>query len=66
MPAVHKLRGEVSAVFARTIGTEPGNEDVHYLAETQRRTTRPYFLHAEAGMTGANFAWLSCAESDLV
>jgi L-lactate dehydrogenase complex protein LldF len=43
-------------VFARTIGAEPGNEDIHYLAETQRRTTRPYFLNAEAGMTGANFA----------
>ena len=56
VPAVHKLRGDVSSVFARTIGAEPGNEDVHYLAETQRRTTRPYFLRAEAGMTGANFA----------
>src|SRR6266540_2488644 len=56
VPAVHKLRGDVSAVFARTIGAEPGNDDVHYLAETQRRTTRPYFLRAEAGMTGANFA----------
>jgi len=56
VPAVHKLRGDVSEVFARTLGTEPGNEDVHYLAESQRRTTRPYFLAAEAGMTGANFA----------
>jgi L-lactate dehydrogenase complex protein LldF len=56
VPAVHKLRGDVSTVFARTIGAEPGNDDVHYLAETQRRTTRPYFLRAEAGMTGANFA----------
>jgi L-lactate dehydrogenase complex protein LldF len=56
VPAVHKLRGDVSTVFARTIGAEPGNEDINYLAETQRRTTRPYFLNAEAGMTGANFA----------
>ena len=56
VPAVHKLRGDVSAVFARTLGTEPGNEDVSYLAESQRRTTRPYFLRADAGMTGANFA----------
>ena len=56
VPAVHKLRGDVSAVFARTLGTEPGNEDVNYLAESQRRTTRPYFLLADAGMTGANFA----------
>ena len=56
VPAVHKLRGDVSAVFARTLGTERGNEDVSYLAESQRRTTRPYFLRADAGMTGANFA----------
>ena len=38
VPAVHKLRGDVSTVFARTIGTEPGNEDINYLAESQRRT----------------------------
>ena len=56
VPAVHKLRGDVSEVFARTIGSEPGNNDVHYLAEAMRRNTRPYFLNAEAGMTGANFA----------
>jgi L-lactate dehydrogenase complex protein LldF len=56
VPAVHKLRDDVSAVFARTLGAEQGNNDIHYLAETQRRTTRPYFLRAEAGMTGANFA----------
>jgi L-lactate dehydrogenase complex protein LldF len=56
VPAVHKLRDDVATVFTRTIGAEPGNNDIHYLAETQRQTTRPYFLHAEAGMTGANFA----------
>ena len=56
MPAVHKLRGDVARVFARTIGTDPSNSDVHYLAESQRQHTRPYFLQAEAGMTGANFA----------
>jgi L-lactate dehydrogenase complex protein LldF len=56
VPAVHKLRGDVSAVFARKLGTKPGNDDVNYLAEAQRQTTRPYFLRAEAGMTGANFA----------
>ena len=57
VPAVHKLRGDVSTVFARTIGSgirqrgyplsggDPASDDF-----------RPYFLHAEAGMTGANFA----------
>jgi len=56
VPAVHKLRGDVARVFARTIGTDPANSDVHYLAESQRRHTRPYFIRADAGMTGANFA----------
>jgi len=56
LPAVHKLRTDVAEVFARTLGTDPDNSDVHYLAESQRRTTRPSFLTAGAGMTGANFA----------
>jgi L-lactate dehydrogenase complex protein LldF len=56
VPAVHKLRGDVAAVFARTLGTDPDDDDPHRLAEAQRRTTRPSFLSADAGMTGANFA----------
>lgn len=56
VPAVHKLRGDVARVFAETIGTDAKNSDVHYLAESQRQHTRPYFLRADAGMTGANFA----------
>src|SRR5215813_7242614 len=56
VPAVHKLRTDVARVFADTIGTDRKNSDVHYLAESQRQNTRPYFLKAEAGMTGANFA----------
>ena len=56
VPAVHKLRGDVAAVFGRTIGTDPANHDVPYLAESQRQHTRPSYLKAQAGMTGANFA----------
>jgi L-lactate dehydrogenase complex protein LldF len=56
VPAVHKLRTDVSRVFAATIGTDAKNSDVHYLAESQRQHTRPYFLNADAGMIGANFA----------
>ncbi len=56
VPAVHKLRGDVADVFARTLGTDPANDDVHYLAEQQREKTRPLILDADAGMTGANFA----------
>ena len=56
VPAVHKLRGDVARVFAEGIGTDPKNSDVPYLAESQRNHTRPYYLRAQAGMTGANFA----------
>lgn len=56
VPAVHKLRGDVARVFARTIGTDPADDDPHHLAEAQRQHTRPHFLRADAGMTGANFA----------
>jgi L-lactate dehydrogenase complex protein LldF len=55
VPAVHKLRTDVAEVFAKTIGTDPDNSDVHYLAEAQREATRPLILDADAGMTGANF-----------
>jgi L-lactate dehydrogenase complex protein LldF len=56
VPAVHKLRTDVAEVFSRTIGTDPANSDVHYLAEAQREATRPLILAADAGMTGCNFA----------
>ena len=56
VPAVHKLRRDVSDVFSRTLGTEKGNDDIHYLAESQRMTTRPRILEADAGLTGCNFA----------
>jgi L-lactate dehydrogenase complex protein LldF len=56
VPAVHKLRADVAEVFAQTIGTDAKNHDVAYLAESQRTHTRPYYLKAQAGMTGANFA----------
>jgi L-lactate dehydrogenase complex protein LldF len=55
VPAVHKLRSDVAQVFAKSIGTDPDNDDVHYLAEAQREATRPLILGADAGMTGANF-----------
>lgn len=55
VPAVHKTRTDVSKVFVKTLNAQPGNNDVHYLAEWQRETTRPYILSADAGMTGGNF-----------
>ena len=55
VPSVHKLRSDVAGVFARTLGTDPDNDDPHYLAERQRMTTRPLILAADAGLTGGNF-----------
>lgn len=56
VPAVHKMASDVAEVFARTIGTDPADRDVHHLAEAQRQRTRPFILDADAGMTGCNFA----------
>jgi L-lactate dehydrogenase complex protein LldF len=56
VPAVHKLAADVADVFSKTIGTDPNNSDVYYLAEAQRQATRPLILNADAGMTGCNFA----------
>jgi L-lactate dehydrogenase complex protein LldF len=56
VPAVHKMRQDVAEVFSKTIGTDPNTDDVNYLAESQRQNTRPHFISADAGMTGANYA----------
>lgn len=56
VPAVHKMRSDVSQVFSKTLGSDPDNDDAHYLTEQQRQATRPLILDADAGMTGANFA----------
>jgi L-lactate dehydrogenase complex protein LldF len=38
MPAVHKTRQDVARLFARTIGTDPSNDDPHYLTEAMRNS----------------------------
>jgi len=55
-PAIHKNRQDVARLFARTIGTDPKNDDPHYLTEAMRNNARPRFMAADAGMTGGNFA----------
>ena len=55
-PAIHKTRQDVAKLFARTIGTDPANDDPHFLTEVMRNNARPRFLAAGAGMTGGNFA----------
>jgi L-lactate dehydrogenase complex protein LldF len=54
-PAMHLLRGEISDLFARELGSAPTDnpEDLTLIA---RRALRKKFLAADAGITGANFA----------
>jgi L-lactate dehydrogenase complex protein LldF len=49
-------RQGVARLFARTIGTDPNNDDPHVLTKAMRNNAHPRFLAAGAGMTGANFA----------
>ena len=62
LPAVHIKREEVGRLFEKRMGTEPGNSDPTYLTYAARRNLREYFLHADAGMTGGNFAVASTGE----
>ena len=55
-PSIHKTRQDVAQLFARTIGTDPNDDDPHFLTEAMRNNARPRFLAAGAGMTGGNFA----------
>lgn len=55
VPAVHKLRADVAELFGRTIGTDPDNSDIHYLAESQRMDTRPYFVREDGRHDGLQF-----------
>jgi len=54
VPAVHKLHTDGGRSIRSDARTDPGNSEVHYLAEAQREATRPLILNADAGMTGCN------------
>ena len=62
LPAIHIKRQEVGECFEKTMGTEKGNFDPTYLTHAARKNLRDKFLHAEAAMTGANFAVASTGE----
>ncbi|HME77518.1 MAG TPA: lactate utilization protein B [Mycobacterium sp.] len=55
-PAFQKTPEQVAELFHRVYGSDPSNADPVYLAGVMREHTRPLFLSADAGMTGANFA----------
>ncbi len=56
MPAIHKKKEEIGALFHEKLGTEAGASDPQYLAEAARQHLRDKFLQADAALTGVNFA----------
>jgi L-lactate dehydrogenase complex protein LldF len=55
-PAFQKTTQDVADLFHRVYGSDQNRADPVYLAQVMREHTRPLILHADAGMTGANFA----------
>src|SRR5262249_3201936 len=41
VPAIHKLRTDVAALFAKDIGTDPKDSDPHHLAQAMRQNAPP-------------------------
>jgi L-lactate dehydrogenase complex protein LldF len=56
MPAIHLKKEEIGALFAREMGSPPGESDPTALTRVARRDLRARFLAADAGLTGVNFA----------
>jgi len=56
LPAIHKKKEDVGAIFHKFLGTEEGATDPNYLAEAARAHLRAKFVAAGAGLTGVNFA----------
>ncbi len=56
MPAIHRTREDIGALFARELDVPAGETDPARLTEAARRHLRAHFLGADAAITGANFA----------
>jgi L-lactate dehydrogenase complex protein LldF len=56
VPAIHRNRAEIRALFARTIAPGIASEEPRDLAEAARVYLRDRFLEAKMGVSGANFA----------
>ena len=56
LPAIHIRKEEVGECFHQHLGTEEGASDPKYLTEAARHHLREWFLAADAGITGVNFA----------
>lgn len=62
LPAIHIKREQVGKLFEEKMGTEKGNSDPTYLTHAARKNLRDKFVHAQAAMTGVNFAVASTGE----
>ena len=56
VPAIHKNRDEVAAIFHEKIPDTPYTENVEELTAIARRTLRKRFATARVGLSGVNFA----------
>jgi L-lactate dehydrogenase complex protein LldF len=56
VPAIHKNRAEIRALFQRTIAKKNLSDRPADLTETARRYLREKFLTAKVGISGVNFA----------
>jgi L-lactate dehydrogenase complex protein LldF len=56
VPAIHKNKDEVAAIFHEKIADTPYTEDVEELTAIARRVLRKRFAAAKVGLSGVNFA----------
>ena len=56
VPAIHKNRDEVAAIFQEKIPDTPYTENVEELTAIARRVLRERFARAKVGLSGVNFA----------
>jgi L-lactate dehydrogenase complex protein LldF len=56
MPAIHKTKQEIAALFAQEIPGVAYTEDVDALIQIGRRVLRRKFAEADIGLSGVNFA----------
>lgn len=56
MPAIHKTRQDIGALFERHIPGTAYSDDVDTLIQTGRRALRAAFAEADIGLSGVNFA----------
>jgi L-lactate dehydrogenase complex protein LldF len=56
VPAIHRTRAEVGALFHQHMGSPAGEDDPERLMAHARVDLRARFLAADAGITGVNFA----------